>query len=124
MCYTFIISLFMNTNNDRWFNCFIQLFRRNANSTENNIEAVIPTYNYTQLSNAHKYQTTCLNCNRSNIIIIKGNINPNRTCVICFENNDVCYGCDHCIRNNLPSCCEKCYNDIINISKGHIHVII
>ena len=55
----------------------------------------------------------CLGCNVKCNIMIKCESHSDRTCVICLESNNVCYGCKKCIDKNLPSCCIECFNNIL-----------
>ena len=56
----------------------------------------------------------CLGCNRECSKIVRGVANQDRTCAICLESENVCYGCAECIRRNLPSCCTECYRYMQN----------
>ena len=60
----------------------------------------------------HKQFNKCLCCNIECNMMIKGDINVERTCAICLESDDVCYGCKNCIDKKVPSCCIKCFNNM------------
>jgi len=64
-------------------------------------------------ANTNKKIKKCLGCNVNCDIMIMGKINTERTCFICLDSKDVCYGCQKCIDINLPSCCIECFNNII-----------
>lgn len=116
------IQRFMNINNTNrnhygWFNRVKKMFstRRNTRASENTL--IQPQiYNYSECCNARNYIRKCLNCNLSDVLIIKGDVNPNRICVVCFDNNNVRYGCYNCVRDGLQSCCESCYSEIVKLS--------
>jgi len=101
--------------------------RRSINSTRHNltvpVDIIIDNQNIenppnycSNYINSRKYLYKCLNCNRSNITIYKSKIEVDRTCSICLDNKNVRYGCYNCVHNGLQSCCENCYNEIVNMS--------
>ena len=61
-----------------------------------------------------KKQIRCLGCNLDTYGMVLGKSNPERTCAICLESTDVCYGCIRCISRNFPSCCTECYHDLMS----------
>lgn len=69
-------------------------------------DQIIPTTN----DRPHILYARCLGCNvRTNMV--QGSVNTERTCMICLESTNVCYGCQTCLSSNLPSCCTNCYNE-------------